>query len=121
MPFGETALFRHSFSASGRGAKKAKYGKADLKLEAGGVFMGRTVDSNEYFFGTPSGVHTSRTVKRLPVADQMHVNTIKSMIGVPWEARSEAPRGRPPRQVWAPTEVVAQPAPDRPEGQDQGV
>ena len=53
MPFGETALFRHAFPASGRGAKKAKYGKAALKFEAG-VFLGKTVDSNKYLSGRPA-------------------------------------------------------------------
>eukprot|EP00972_Heterocapsa_arctica_P051428 7565328-Heterocapsa_arctica.AAC.1 len=45
----------------------------------------------------------------------------ENMIGVPWDARSEAPRGRRPKPSRAPTEVMAQPAPERPEGQDPGV
>eukprot|EP00972_Heterocapsa_arctica_P025289 3724686-Heterocapsa_arctica.AAC.1 len=51
----------------------------------------------------------------------MNTNMIKCMIGVPWDAKSEGPRGRPPKEQRAPPQVVPEPPPDRPEGQDQGV
>eukprot|EP00972_Heterocapsa_arctica_P076668 11309865-Heterocapsa_arctica.AAC.1 len=72
------------------------FGKADLKFEPG-VLLRRTVESNEYLFGPKDGVHTSRTAKRLPPSEQIDGNMIKSMIGVPWETKAEAPRGRPPK------------------------
>eukprot|EP00972_Heterocapsa_arctica_P019336 2853725-Heterocapsa_arctica.AAC.1 len=53
----------------------------------------------------------------------MNVNMIKGMIGVPWDARSEGPRGRPPKEHRAP--VQAPPEPGSPvlagQGQDQAV
>eukprot|EP00972_Heterocapsa_arctica_P040331 5942372-Heterocapsa_arctica.AAC.1 len=65
MPSGETARFRHSIAASSLGAKKAKYGMGNLSV-VGGIYLGRTLESNEFLVGTASGMHTSRTVMRRP-------------------------------------------------------
>eukprot|EP00972_Heterocapsa_arctica_P085204 12554751-Heterocapsa_arctica.AAC.1 len=46
---------------------------------------------------------------------------IENTIEVQWDARSETPRERQPKQIRAPTEVEAQAGPERPEGQDPGV
>ena len=63
VPFGEVVLFRMPSSVIGRSASKRQL-KGDFAWEKG-MFLGKTLSSDEFLIGTKQGVHTCRTVKRL--------------------------------------------------------
>ena len=52
------------------------------------------MDSDEWIMLAPEGVCYSRTVKRLPIADQADREYLLKCIGTPWDPMAEAPRGR---------------------------
>eukprot|EP00971_Amphidinium_carterae_P042640 838370-Amphidinium_carterae.3 len=79
MSFGETGLFRHSFSASGRGPKGKKFSKGDVRIEMG-IIVGRTEDSNE-------------TAKRLPAGSRHDYELLERMTGTPWDRQREHLKG----------------------------
>eukprot|EP00972_Heterocapsa_arctica_P005972 878957-Heterocapsa_arctica.AAC.1 len=53
----------------------------------------------------------------------MNVNMIKGMVGVPWDAKGEGPRGRPPKERRDPAQTPPEAAPlgQAGEGQDAAV
>ena len=95
LVFGETALFRYSFSHQGKAAKKRTFAKGDTRFEKG-IFVGKHIDSNEWIFATREGIVFSRTVKRLPKEQQFDGKLLAEIVGTPWGPKAEAPRGRPP-------------------------
>ena len=56
-----------------------------------GIYVGRTVDSNEYLLATPTGTYTSRTVKRLPVGHRYDREVLNKIIGTPWNRECSRP------------------------------
>eukprot|EP00971_Amphidinium_carterae_P238789 4740254-Amphidinium_carterae.1 len=87
VQFGETCLFRVSFSSSGR-FRQAKVGKADLRFQKG-LFVGKSYDGDEWMMLTPSGMFTSRTLKRLPLESQCDAQLVLAVKGTPWEPEGQ--------------------------------
>ena len=82
VPFGEIGLFKMPASASGRSASKRQL-KGDFSWEKG-MFLGKTLSSDEFLIGTKQGIHTCRTVKRLVAEMRNPKEWINEVIGVPW-------------------------------------
>ena len=93
LRFGEAAVFRHSFSQTGRFLRGAKVGKADNRFQKG-IFVGKTYETNEYLFVTENGVYHSRAVKRLPPDQQVDIEMLTLGKGVPWDTKSAGTPGR---------------------------
>ena len=120
MPFAETCLFRHVFNAAGKGPKKMKFSKADLRMDRG-IYCGHKVDTNEFLFATANGTFSSRTAKRLHVdMGRADVVLLKAIIGTPWDRQCEAPRGRP-RAIGGPSCIVLRDTTGATGGQQPGV
>ena len=65
MKFAGAALFRLAVSPSGRVRSEVRQGQADERFVRG-MWLGKTVDSDEHLFETDGGAYTTRTVKRVP-------------------------------------------------------
>ena len=115
LKFAEAALFKHPMSASGHMTGGRRRQKSRTTWEKG-VFFGKTYESDEFLMGTSGGVHLVRTVRRLPVEDQVDLELVAKMIGVPWD-RGVGQIGRPKgKKVVV---VPAVPKPDGPEDSNQ--
>eukprot|EP00972_Heterocapsa_arctica_P005696 841196-Heterocapsa_arctica.AAC.2 len=83
VPFGETVLFRHAHSKSGKKPGGERQQKADARFDRG-IFLGRSIETDEFIIGTKEyGTLTARTVKRLEPSKQLDKELMLSMIGVP--------------------------------------
>ena len=67
-----------------------------------GIWLGRTIQSDEHLFGSNEGVFTTRTVKRVPVTDQARTDLVKDLKGTPWDRYVGRPMGRPRKRGKAP-------------------
>ena len=86
-PFGETILYRHSFSKSGRKPGNLRQMKADLRFDRG-IFLGKTHESDEYIVGTADyGVLFVRAIKRLEPSRAADKTLMTTFAGVPWDKR----------------------------------
>ena len=103
LPFGEVLVFKVPHSASGR-----RVGGRQLKGNSvweRGVFLGKVNETDEFLVGTPKGVHSVRTVRRLEESLRWSAEGITSLRGVPWNR--ETTIGRPRRAM---AEAQAPPA-----------
>ena len=69
VPFGEGVLFQKPRGPSGRTSAHKRALKGDTSWH-GGVFLGRSFDSNEALIGTDSGVFRARTFRRREAKDR---------------------------------------------------
>ncbi|CAK0896486.1 unnamed protein product, partial [Prorocentrum cordatum] len=84
LKFGEAALFKLSVTATGKLRGGVRQGRVDARFERG-IWLGKTIESDEHLFGTSEGVFTARTVKRVPVLEQNRADLIKAIKGTPWD------------------------------------
>jgi len=75
--FGECVQYRPP------GLTRAR-GKLQSMLSEG-VYLGRTHSSGESLIGTPKGVVRARDVYRRTRSERFNVETLKSIVGVPWQ------------------------------------
>ena len=69
MKFVEAALFRVALSPGGKIQDGSRRGRAEARFVRG-VWLGKTTESDDHLFATDTGVYTTRTVKRVPDAEQ---------------------------------------------------
>ena len=70
--FAEVVVWRHSFPEDRRLRRGLRYQKADPAWGRG-LWLGRASDTDEYLIGTQAGVELSRSLRRLPEAEQADV------------------------------------------------
>ncbi|CAE7029215.1 GIP [Symbiodinium sp. CCMP2592] len=87
LPFGETAMFRMPASRTGAVQGRKRVLKGD-SLWRPGIFLGRTLQSSEYLFGTPDGVYTARSLRRLPVGRGADKELMATFLGLPCDTKT---------------------------------
>ena len=85
VPFGETVVFRHPHSKVGR-KPGLRIRKGDLRNELG-LFVGKSIDTDESYVMTLEGTVTTRTIRRLPVEQQNSLDLLVHGAGVPWNTK----------------------------------
>ena len=85
VPFGETVVFRHPHSKTGR-KPGLRIRKGDLRNELG-LFVGKSIDTDESYVMTLEGTVTTRTIRRLPVEQQNNLDLLVHGAGVPWNTK----------------------------------
>ena len=75
LNFAEAALFRVAVSLSGKIRDGIRQGRADARFVRG-VWLGKTTKSDEHLFAKEMGVHTTRTVKRVPGTEQKRADLV---------------------------------------------
>eukprot|EP00435_Cladocopium_sp_Y103_P027470 s353_g6.t1 len=99
LPFAETVLFKVPISKARRAHNRAVITKGDTTWRQG-IFLGRSVTSNEYLLGTEEGAIPARTLRRLADPSRRHnKDLLEKMIGVPWDQGTTI--GRPKRKLEA--------------------
>ena len=84
VPYGETILFRHAWSKSGRKKASKKQMKGDARWDFG-IFLGKDTESDEWLVGTRDlGVVTARTVRRVADTSVHDRELMLKFTGVPW-------------------------------------
>ena len=66
------------------------------RWEADGVFLGKVDLSDEVTVGTPKGIETTRSFRRMTEDRQWNPETLRMFVGVPWNPRgitTDAPGG----------------------------
>ena len=98
--FGEKVLFLEPSSTSGHMTGNRRRHKAD-KAWVHGVWVGKKLESDEHLVATSTGVHSCRTVRRLPKGSQFDAALIDTVVGNPWNTRVGAgrPKGRGVQQL----------------------
>ena len=97
VPFGETVLFKIPMSKARRSHNRAVVPKGETAWRQG-IFLGRSVTSNEYLLGTEDGTVTARSVRRLADSSRRYNRELmEKMIGVPWDMGTTI--GRPKRKA----------------------
>ena len=96
LPFGETAMFRMPGSKTGAVQGRKRVLKGD-SLWRPGIFLGRTLQSTEYLFGAADGVHTARSLRRLPLPQRANKELMATFAGLPWDTKTslKGPRRLP--------------------------
>ena len=70
--------------------------KMEPRWEADGVFLGELDLSDEVIVGTPKGIETTRSFRRMTEDRQLNPETLRMFVGVPWNPRgitTDAPGG----------------------------
>ena len=62
-----------------------------------GIWVGRSEVDNTHIMLTTQGVENVRTVRRLPSSSQFCMETMESVVGLPWAPREGAVRAEPER------------------------
>ena len=68
----------------------------ERRWEADGVFLGMLDLSDEVIVGTPKGIETTRSFRRMAEDRQWNPETLRMFVGVPWNPRgitTDAPEG----------------------------
>ena len=76
--------------------------KMEPRWEADGVFLGKLDLSNEVIVGTPKGIETTRSFRRMTEDRQWNPETLRMFVGVPWNPRgitTDAPGGIRKRHI----------------------
>ena len=84
IPILERILYKPSTT---KAAEKARV-KTDYRFEFG-IYLGIVPNSNESWIGTPNGVITARSVRRVSEAEKWKIEDIEAVIGVPWDLKGE--------------------------------
>ena len=108
LKFAEAALFRLAVSQSGKVRSEVRQGRSDARLVRG-IWLGKTLDSDEHLFGTDEGVFTTRKVKRDPDSSQRRGDLVKKFQGTPWDRLAGKPVARPRKAPPQATPVVRPP------------
>ncbi|CAE7848057.1 RE1 [Symbiodinium necroappetens] len=87
LPFGETAMFRTPISKTGAVQGRKRQLKGD-SLWRQGIFLGKSVASNEFLFGTEDGVYSGRGVRRLAAAQRANKELFDKFVGLPWDVKT---------------------------------
>ncbi|OLQ03440.1 Retrovirus-related Pol polyprotein from transposon TNT 1-94 [Symbiodinium microadriaticum] len=87
LPFGENAMFRTPISKTGAVQGRKRQLKGD-SLWRQGIFLGKSVASNEFLFGTEDGVYTGRSVRRLAPAQRVNKELFGKFVGLPWDVKT---------------------------------
>ena len=99
IPFAETVLFKTPMSKARRAHGRNVITKGETAW-AKGIYLGRSVTSNEYLLGTPDGTVSARSVRRFADSAKAHDrDLLEAMIGVPWDQGTTI--GRPKRKIEA--------------------
>ena len=99
IPFAETVLFKTPMSKARRAHGRNVITKGETAW-AKGIYLGRSVTSNEYLLGTPDGTVSARSVRRFADSAKTHDrDLLEAMIGVPWDQGTTI--GRPKRKIEA--------------------
>ena len=61
--------------------------KMEPRWEADGVFLGKLDLSDEVIVGTPKGIETTRSFRRMTEDRQWNPETLRMFVGVPWNPR----------------------------------
>ena len=97
LPFGETVLFKIPVSKSRRAHHRNVIPKGDTTWRKG-IFVGRSVTSNEYLLGTEEGTISARSVRRFADSSKRYDRELMAnVIGVPWGQGTTI--GRPKRKA----------------------
>eukprot|EP00435_Cladocopium_sp_Y103_P020520 s28_g5.t1 len=95
LPFAETVLFKIPTSKARRSHSRTIIPKGDTTWRQG-IYLGRSVTSNETLLGTEEGTISARSVRRFADVTKRHNKELMSqMIGVPWDQGTTI--GRPKR------------------------
>ena len=97
VPFGEMVLFKMPSSHSGRRTQGQRQLKGDFSWEKA-VFLGKTLESDEFLVGTSQGIHTARTVRRMRDDLRRSREAVENMRGVPWNMLTTI--GRPRKVIF---------------------
>ena len=54
-----------------------------------GIYLGIVPNSNESWIGTPSGVITARSIRRVTEEEKWRMDDIEAVVGLPWDLRGE--------------------------------
>eukprot|EP00434_Breviolum_minutum_P036168 symbB.v1.2.032038.t1/scaffold3793.1/size50245/2 len=98
VPFGDMIMFKMPSSHVGRRTEGQRQLKGDFSWEKA-VFLGKTLESDEYLVGTRQGVHTTRTVRRMREDLRKSREAVENMKGVPWNMLTTI--GRPRKAIIA--------------------
>ena len=92
-------LIRHSAWSRARFGVKANLRTAyeDAFGSQKGIFLGKMNETDEFLIGTPRGVHSARSIRRLEMRLTWSSDLVKDLRGVPWNR--ETTIGRPRRIV----------------------
>ena len=91
--FGETACFGEAICYR---IPLRVQTKMEPRWEADGVFLGKVDLSDEVIVGTPKGIETIRSFRRMTEDRQWNPETLRMFVGVPWNPRgitTDAPGG----------------------------
>ena len=103
LPFAETVMFKVPVSKARRTHSRAVVGKGETTWIRG-IFLGRSISSNEYLVGTEDGVITGRSLRRLPPSRRHDKELLEKMVGVPWDFGTTI--NRPKRRLEIPSPVT---------------
>ena len=93
MKFEEAALFRVAVSPSGKIRDGTRQGRAGARLIRG-LWLGKTTESDEHLLANKLGVHTTRTVRRVPDTEQKRVRLGERFARNSVEQACRTPSGR---------------------------
>ena len=93
VPFGEMVLFKMPSSHTGRRTQGQRQLKGDFSWEKA-VFLGKTLESDEFLVETSQGIHTARTVRRMRDDLRRSREAVENMRGVPWNMLTTIGRPR---------------------------
>ena len=108
MKFAEAAPFRVAVSPSGEIRGGDGQGRAGARFVRG-ICLGKTTESDEHLFPNELGVHTTRTVKRVPDSEQKRADLVRSLQGTPWDRLAGRLAGRPRKTAPQATPVATPP------------
>ena len=107
MKFAEAALFR--MAVSRRVRSEVRQGRVDAR-SVRGIWLGKTLVSDEHLFATDDGVSTTRTVKRVLHTEQRLGELVNDGQGTPWDRLAGRPAGRPRKSPPQATPVATLPS-----------
>ncbi|CAE6969798.1 unnamed protein product [Symbiodinium sp. CCMP2592] len=67
---------------------KEKTGKLDKQTSVG-VWLGKSLASDEHFLGTAQGIRRCRSIWRRPEEKRWELKHLEGMVGLPWQPRGE--------------------------------
>ena len=59
-----------------------------------GIFLGKMNETDEFLIGTPRGVHSARSIRRLEMRLRWSSDLVKDLRGVPWNSKTTFRRPR---------------------------
>ena len=101
VQFGECVLFREPASKTGHKAQGKRAKKGDYPWTVG-VWLGKTMKSDEHLVGASAGVQTARMVRRREAALQFEGKLLDELAGAHWDTKFGVGRPRGSAKVLGP-------------------